>query len=79
MELLDKLGKSFLDFVNGIIDVLPKSPIVYLSANPTVSKYLSYINWFIPIYSIISLLEFWIVAIVAFYAFRFILKWTKII
>ena len=74
MELLDKL-----DFVNGIIDVLPKSPIVYLSANPTVSKYLSYINWFIPIYSIISLLEFWIVAIVSFYAFRFILKWTKII
>ncbi len=79
MEFWEKFGETANGLMNQVIDLLPKSPIVYLSANPTVSKYLSYINWFIPIYSMLTLLEGWLVAIATYYVVQIILRWIKAI
>lgn len=79
MEIFDKLGGTLSSLWEQIYDILPKSPIVYLSANPTVSKYLGYINWFIPIYSMISFLEGWLVAVGVYYGVQLILRWAKLI
>lgn len=79
MELLEKLGETASGLMEKLIDLLPKSPIVYLTANPTVREYLGYINWFIPIYSMITLLEGWIVCIASYYVFQWILRWIKAI
>lgn len=57
MELLEKLGETVSGLLEKLIDMLPKSSIVYLTVNPTVREYLGYINWFIPIYSMLTLLS----------------------
>lgn len=79
MDILEKLGVSFSSLLEKIFELLPKSPFVYISANPTVAKYLGYINWFIPIYTMISILEGWLVAIGVYYGVSVILRWAKII
>ncbi len=79
MEFFEKLGVAISGFADQIISYLPKSPIVYLTANPTVKHYLGYINWFIPIYSMIGLLEGWLLCIFVYYALQWILRWAKLI
>ena len=79
MEFLEKLGETASGLMENLIEILPKSPIVYLTSNPTVKEYLGYINWFIPIYSMLTLLEGWLTAIVAYYFFQIILRWIKAI
>ena len=79
MDIFDKIGGSLSTLWDKLYDILPKSPIVYISTNPTVSKYLGYINWFSPIYSMISFLEGWLMAVAIYYGVQLILRWAKII
>ena len=79
MEFWEKFGDTASGLMNQVIDLLPKSPIVYLTSNPNVSKYLGYINWFIPIYSMLTLLEGWLTAIVVYYVVQIVLRWIKAI
>ena len=79
MEFWEKFGDTASGLMNQVIDLLPKSPIVYLTSNPTVSKYLGYINWIIPIYSMLTLLEGWLTAIVVYYVVQIVLRWIKAI
>ncbi len=79
MDFFEKLGTTLSSVADKIIDALPRSPFVYLTANPTVKEYLGYINWFIPIYSMIGLLEGWLTCIFIFYGVQAILRWANII
>ena len=79
MDILDKLGSTFSDLWDKLLDVLPKSPISYLEADPEVKVILSYVNYFIPISAFISMLEVWLVAVAAYYALQLILRWFKMI
>ena len=79
MDLLNWITDNFQKIVDGIINALPKSPIVFLSTNPSISKVLSYVNWFIPIYLWISVLETWLIAIATYYIYQVILRWVKAI
>lgn len=77
MDFLEWLSGVFQNIANNILGILPTSPIVYLSSDPTVSKYLGYVNFFIPVYLWISILESWLVAIAIFYVVRVVLRWLK--
>ncbi len=79
MEWLDGVKDFFADIGNSIIEILPSSPIVYLESNPEIEKVMGYVNFFIPIYSFIALLEGWLIAIMIYYAVVVILRWAKII
>ena len=79
MDLLNWITDNFQKIVDGIIKALPKSPIVFLSTNPSISKVLSCVNWFIPIYLWISVLETWLIAIATYYIYQVILRWVKAI
>ena len=79
MDILDKLGSTFSGLFDKLIDFLPKSPIIYLEANSEIKSILSYVNYFIPISTMISMLEVWLVAVAAYYAFQLILRWAKMI
>lgn len=83
-------GRDFMDFLNYLIDkfkvivdsvlnMLPKSPIVYCTKNKTISEYLGYVNYFIPVYLWISILEAWLTAIVIYFVVQVILRWIKVI
>ncbi|MCH5194325.1 MAG: hypothetical protein J1F11_10210 [Oscillospiraceae bacterium] len=79
MDFFNFIKDGFSSFVEKLIDVLPKSPITYISANPDIRKILGYVNYFIPIYSFISILEVWLVAILIYYVVQVILRWLKVI
>ena len=79
MDFFNYLAENFEDLGNTIINSLPTSPIYWLQANSTIKEYLSYVNWFIPIYSMIGTLEAWLMCIIVYYVMQVILRWAKII
>lgn len=79
MDFFNWVSESFSEIGQKIIDFLPTSPIVYLETIPEVKKYLGYINWFIPVYSMISLTEAWLFAIGVYYIVQIALRWIKVV
>lgn len=77
MDFLEWISGAFSDIVDRMLDLLPTSPIVYLQSNATVSLYLGYVNFFVPVYLWISILQSWLIAIAVFYAIRVIFRWLK--
>lgn len=62
---------------------LPISPFQRFLANwdgfEVIRKYLAYVNWFVPISTILDILVIWLSAIGVFYAIMAILRWVKIV
>lgn len=79
MDFLNGLGDTVSGIFNKILDILPKSPFVFLEANPQVKEVLEFLNWFFPIDTMISMTEAWLTAIVIYYVLQAILRWVKII
>ncbi|MCM1578135.1 MAG: hypothetical protein NC078_04970 [Ruminococcus sp.] len=79
MDFLEWLTSKFSEVSDAVFEVLPKSPISFLAANKNVTYYLSFVNWFVPVYLWISILEAWLSAIVVYYICQVILRWIKVI
>lgn len=79
MDFFNFIGEQFQDIGNTIVSSLPSSPIVWLESNETIKLYLSYVNWFFPIYSIIPVVETWLLCILVYYVLQVILRWVKAI
>lgn len=79
MDFFNWVSESASNLGDKIIESLPSSPIVYLQSIPEVNEYLGMLNWFIPIYSMISLTEAWLVAILVYYLVQWVLRWIKFI
>lgn len=73
----------FLNFVKNfgqtILGFLPKSPFVGVIDTIHNLPWLSYVNWFIPIGQIITVLEIWISAVAVFYVYKAISKWVGLL
>lgn len=79
MDFFEWIGTNLQNLLDSFLNILPKSPIVYLSTTPQISTIISYINWFCPVYLWISILENWLVAILVWYACQIALRWVKAI
>lgn len=72
MELLEKFGGM-------IVNALPQSPVArYLSAVEDI-PYLNFLNWFIPVSSILVVCQTWLVCISCYYLYSIILRWLRAI
>ena len=79
MDFLNSLGETVKGIGNSIIGILPKSPFVFLDANPQIKEVLGFLNWFMPIDTMIAITEPWLTAIGIYYVLQAILRWAKII
>jgi len=79
VDFFNWLGEKFSDLADKLINALPSSPIVWLQANSEINKYMSYVNWFIPVYTFIGMMEVWLTAVVIYYVVQVILRWAKIV
>lgn len=79
MDFFNAVADKFQELGNSIIEFLPVSPVQWLAVNPTIQKYLGWVNWFIPIQSIVAVYEGWLVCIVIYYVVQVILRWAKVI
>lgn len=79
LEFFDSLASKFSSLGDQIISTLPLSPIVWLEYNSQIKQYLAWVNWFIPIYSMIATLEAWLSCILVYYVIQVLLRWYKVI
>lgn len=78
MDFLQWLSDAFKGILDALYDILPKSPFTYLASNSVVSQYIGYVNYFLPVYLWISILNTWLTAIGVYYCVKIIWKWIKI-
>lgn len=71
--------KSLGDIIGLILSLLPDSPFQSLSMPSSVSTRLGYLNWLVPVSSILTVLTAWLTAVSIFYIYQIILRWTKVI
>ncbi|MCI5905459.1 MAG: hypothetical protein MRZ61_10010 [Oscillospiraceae bacterium] len=79
MDFFNAVADKFQQLGNSIIQSLPGSPVQWIATNPTIQKYLGWVNWFIPIQSIVAVYEVWLVCILIYYMVQAILRWVKVI
>lgn len=63
-----------------VINILPRSPLQDFIENSdfsNISPYLGFLNWFVPVGSILGLLDIWLTGIVAFYIFQVTRSWWR--
>lgn len=77
MDFFNWLSEKIQDIFQGLIDVLPGSPINWIVSNDSINEYVGYLNWFIPVYTFIGILENWLMAVVVYYVVQVILRWVK--
>lgn len=62
---------------------LPISPFQRFFASwdgwETIARFMKYVNWFVPIGTMLQILTLWGAAIGVFYAIMAILRWVKIV
>lgn len=63
--------------------LLPISPFQRFFASwdgfSVIQEYLQYVNWFVPISTLLDMLLIWLSAIAVFYAVMAILRWVKVV
>ncbi len=76
---MDVLQSMWSNFVPKLMQLLPLSPfrnwIDYLSSVP----YLGYINWFIPMKTVLGITAAWVSAIATYYIYSAILRWLNMV
>ncbi len=76
------MGDILAGGVNAILSLLPDSPFVILDkldGSGAITKILSYVNWFIPIYTFVGILEGWLACVAIYYVYQVVLRWLKAI
>lgn len=65
-----------------ILALLPDSPFKILdSLDPTgqIAEWLGMVNWFVPIYTFVGILEGWLACIAVYYVYQVVLRWLHAI
>jgi len=74
----DKIMTGISSAGAAIIALLPDSPFTLLS-NSSVSQYMGWLNWLVPLQQMTAVLEVWCSAILIYYIYVVILRWIKAI
>lgn len=78
----DALSSGLTDLAKKIISFFPADPIqgaVAAAGNGPVGQWLGILNWFVPVGTILSILELWLSAIAVYYIYQIVLRWVKVI
>lgn len=74
--VLNKIIEILGFLVEILYSVLPPSPFTIIQ-NSEFSSLISQINYFLPVYEFVAILETWLVAIAVFYIYSIFARWLK--
>lgn len=80
--MFDSLTNGLVSLGMRIISIFPESPLQPLIQSlrgSGVADVLGYVNWFVPIGTMIGILTGWLACIAAYYVYQIILRWIKVI
>lgn len=75
VNLVNYLINSLATIINALILLLPQSPFQSTTLD---SAWLSYVNYVIPISSILQHIALWLTAVLVYYLIRTALRWGKV-
>lgn len=64
--------------LSSIVGLLPKSPFQFV-ASSQFGELLAKINFFVPIYEFIAILEAWLIAVGVYYLYSVVARWLNAI
>lgn len=75
---MDDVVYNVVEFILGL---LPDSPFKFLETLQvgTFGEIMGWVNWFVPIYVFVGILETWLAAIAIYYVYQIILRWANAI
>ena len=76
--ILNKLIELVGAVISVLYALLPSSPFQAIQ-NSEFSSLLSQINYFIPVYEFVSIMQLWLVCIAVFYLYSMFARWIKAI
>lgn len=76
--ILNKILEIIGMLVGVLYSLLPPSPFIILE-NSEFSNLISQINYFLPVYEFVVILEGWLIAISIFYVYSIFARWIKAI
>jgi len=78
IDILRWLGDQIVYMLSFVVDLLPDSPFHLLDYTP-IAGILPYINYFIPLDFMMSVLAAWSSCIIIYYGYSVVLRWLKAI
>jgi len=70
--------KEFGLLIDILMNLLPNSPFKFI-LDSSVSEFLPYVNWILPIPEALAIGQTWLTAITTFYLIQIALRWVKAI
>lgn len=64
--------------LNALVSIFPLSPFKFV-VDSRFSDFIAQINFFVPIYEFVSILEMWLVAVGIYYVYSVVARWLKAI
>lgn len=74
-----QIEQAFNGLIQAIVRVLPLSPFKEFLEDFEDLPFLGYLNWFVPVRSILIVMGVWLAAVAAFYLYSVIARWVKLI
>lgn len=76
---MDGLSEIFNTFAALLASVLPTSPFQEYIQAFVPPDWLGYLNWFIPVSSLLGIFAAWLSAVALFYLYSIIMRWVRAI
>lgn len=74
--MLDFIVGFLRSVMGNIVDLLPQSPFQeYYSGFGIAQQGLGWLNWFVPVGTLLAIMTAWLVAIAGYYVFKALLHW----
>lgn len=73
------ISDAWNGLLQSVIQILPRSPFAQFVEQFEDLPYLGYLNWFIPVRSILTIMAAWLAAITLFYVYSVVARWIKLI
>ena len=77
---MNTLSQTLINMAEAVLSIFPTDPIIsYLSVPNEVQSFLGYLNFFIPIGTLVSITTAWLTGVAMYYLYQIVLRWIKVI
>lgn len=75
--MLDMLVEFLRSVLGGMVALLPHSPFEqFYGSFQLASQGLGWLNWFVPVGTLLAIMAVWLVAIAGYYVYKALLHWA---
>ena len=75
--IVDGINDIFNELFQIVIMLLPTSPFKNITINPIIIDFLGYLNYYMPIKSLLIIMAEWLGCIVIYYTYQLVLRQIK--